>query len=206
MSGAKTEQVRAYHISAMCGGQMRKLGTVFIAGSDAPKGIAGQRVLYRNTISRDVDLYMHRDNTNGFSKAAFEHVKDDGVKIILTQSKESGRLIAIPISRYVIIRNDGQGVQQRAHISDAVFDAPWPRLLFPTAVDTVRVSDEDVDDEQTLPAMIQPELPSASPPKGRMEKCGCWYVSGRIEKPCADHEPLWRDVLKKRKEDEDENE
>jgi hypothetical protein len=181
----------AYHLRATCGGKSRALGTVFVAGSDAPLCIKGQLIFYRNTLEKDKDLFMHTTQTTGASKAAYEQCVRDGVKWIVAQSKRTNRMIVVGIEHFTIERNFGQGLQVHAPLTSTIFDAPHRRLYYPTAIETVVVEDEDV--VQNVLPLIVPAPPIKQ--KGTYRKCGCYFVDGRIDKPCTSHKEMWKGAL-----------
>lgn len=186
---AVTQQSIAYHVRIFAGSKHRQVGTVFVAGADAPIQVRGHLIYYR-LLNSDYDLWMNRDMTTGFSLAVFERVKSDGVDYVAAHSKETGKMLITHVSRFNKVINYGQGVQVRANVDDSAILENVRRLMFPTAISTVEIKDEEPISAPSLPVESKPKV------KGMTTRCGCYYENGTISKSCLDHASQWASVLK----------
>jgi hypothetical protein len=193
---ANTPQSEAYHVRTFTGSANRTIGTFFKAGFDAPSLIRGHYIFYR-LVKTDHDLFMERDNTNGFSKPVFVKVKADGATYMVTHSKESNRMVIAHANDFTTEQNYGQGLQVRAAGEHCTVIDGVAKLIFPTAIPTIEIRDEEA--KAATPKAVQAPLPMQNTPKGTYQRCGCYYIKGQIEKPCLVHEPLWKPVIENRR-------
>jgi len=151
----KTAQTKTYWLAAHAGSKDRNLGIVMVAGYDAPDCIRGTRIFYR-LLRWAEDLYVRRDRTIGFSKAAFDYVTRDMVRFIVTYATEECEMNIAPINAFTFECNYGQGLQKRAFIDHTAVIKSIAGLRYPTALERRFIEDEN--GPLSSPPILQPRL------------------------------------------------